>query len=462
MAGAIQPGAIQPGAIQPGAIQPGAIQPGAIQPGAIQPGAIQPGAIQPGAIQPGAIQPGAIKPGAIQPGAIQPSRPLTWLEPYSLELYSQFLRHLVPNFQFMAFRQRTFRAKKAPGSDDADTDAATAPAAASAAPAAARPPKSMSKTSLLSFDDDAEEEDGPMAMAGKKKEKDPKNKSRTVKPSKFGRAQGLPDLPPSAAVSQRSSAGEYSGDRLKELQGEYSGDRLKELQGEYSGDRLKELQGNALRFDSKLLGNGDGGSVPLPLESSIIKLSGSFKAKLGSDDRFQIDSHGLVKPAAPKPPLEVAMALPPPAHPRASSQAGTASAGTAGQLPPPSSAAREDGSDDDSDGIPDQKINQLAKAKRERLRQAHIAPDYIPLGGAAKLVGDYKEARATAKSQSRAQVEDGEEEMGGGEGGMRDKRREHERQSRGAGREREPHASLSGGHSDESAPGLSIVLTSTR
>jgi len=29
----------------------------------------------------------------------------------------------------------------------------------------------------------------------------------------------------------------------------------------------------------------------------------------------------------------------------------------------------------------------LAKAKRERLRRAHLAPDYLPLGGASRLIG---------------------------------------------------------------------------
>lgn len=29
----------------------------------------------------------------------------------------------------------------------------------------------------------------------------------------------------------------------------------------------------------------------------------------------------------------------------------------------------------------------MAKAKRERLRQAHLAPDYVPLGGASRLLG---------------------------------------------------------------------------
>lgn len=37
-----------------------------------------------------------------------------------------------------------------------------------------------------------------------------------------------------------------------------------------------------------------------------------------------------------------------------------------------------------------------AKAKRERLRQAHLAPDYLPLGGASKLLGVTSSAAAGA------------------------------------------------------------------
>lgn len=47
----------------------------------------------------------------------------------------------------------------------------------------------------------------------------------------------------------------------------------------------------------------------------------------------------------------------------------------------------------------------LAKAKRERLRQAHLAPDYVPLGGTAKLL-----ARAGAGAAGRGGPE---QEVGG-------------------------------------------------
>jgi hypothetical protein len=47
-----------------------------------------------------------------------------------------------------------------------------------------------------------------------------------------------------------------------------------------------------------------------------------------------------------------------------------------------------------------QLTNRRAKEKRERLRSAHLAPDYIPLGGAAALSN--KEAAEKLRSRERS------------------------------------------------------------
>jgi GC-rich sequence DNA-binding factor len=51
--------------------------------------------------------------------------------------------------------------------------------------------------------------------------------------------------------------------------------------------------------------------------------------------------------------------------------------------------------------MPDKEMIRLAKAKRERLRQAHLAPDYLPLGGASRLLGASGSAAAAGSSLSR-------------------------------------------------------------
>lgn len=60
-----------------------------------------------------------------------------------------------------------------------------------------------------------------------------------------------------------------------------------------------------------------------------------------------------------------------------------------------------------------------AKAKRERLRQAHLAPDYLPLGGASKLLGVPAAAgsgEAAAGRQYAGSESEGEGDEEGGEG----------------------------------------------
>ncbi|GFR43326.1 hypothetical protein Agub_g4396, partial [Astrephomene gubernaculifera] len=141
-----------------------------------------------------------------------------------------------------------------------------------------------SKLNLLSFEDDG---DDPGFVPKKDSKKDKQRQS------KLARAPALPDLPTEAAShTQRSTAGEYTA------------------------ERLRELQRNAISFSAARLGGpaeegggagaGGGGSEP------VIKLSGSFKpAGAPKDDRFSLpgSSIALVKPAEEE---EEGMALPPP------------------------------------------------------------------------------------------------------------------------------------------------------
>ncbi len=62
--------------------------------------------------------------------------------------------------------------------------------------------------------------------------------------------------------------------------------------------------------------------------------------------------------------------------------------------------------------------HRLAKAKRERLRQAHLAPDYIPLGGATRLLatggaaaGDGSSFKAAEEALGSGSDEEQEEQM---------------------------------------------------
>lgn len=147
--------------------------------------------------------------------------------------------------------------------------------------------------------------------------------------------------------------------------------------GEYTAERLKELQNNAR-------------SVPASAKPAApaFKLSGSFKpAAPPKDDRFQynVSAAAVVRPPAEDLSLQRPssrsrggggapgdMPLPPPSEPPP----------PAAGAPPPSltqqaTAAAAEDEDDESD-IPDEEMIAWAKAKRERLRGAHLAPDYIP------------------------------------------------------------------------------------
>ncbi|KAK9825809.1 hypothetical protein WJX74_009574 [Apatococcus lobatus] len=140
--------------------------------------------------------------------------------------------------------------------------------------------------------------------------------------------------------------------------------------GEYSAERMKELQKNTVRFPG-------GPPAPEPSEPSApsggFKLSGSFKPA-GSETSSAIRIW-----------ITAFKSLGPPSHTQ-----------------PP--AAPED---DSNLGIPNAEIIRQAKEKRERLRSAHLAPDYLPLGGAERLTSQRPEPEGPkAAEQDSASDED--------------------------------------------------------
>ncbi|EFJ52932.1 hypothetical protein VOLCADRAFT_86421 [Volvox carteri f. nagariensis] len=222
-----------------------------------------------------------------------------------------------------------------------------------------------SKLNLLSFEDDGDDP-GFVPKKDSKKEKQ--------RQSKLARAPALQELPTDTAPQT-----------------------LRSTAGEYTAERLKDLQRNAISFSAARLaagngsGSGSGGGAAAegaagPAEP-VIKLSGSFKRTgAAKDDRFSLPGSSIALVLSEEGPAD-AMPLPPPPRPGGPS-------GAPGGLP--SRAAKgsavlgavEEGDEDGDDGdIPDQQTIMAAKAKRERLRQAHLAPDYIPTSGLGLAMG---------------------------------------------------------------------------
>lgn len=142
----------------------------------------------------------------------------------------------------------------------------------------------------------------------------------------------------------------------------------------------------------------------------LIKLSGSFKPP---SDKSQ---GPRPPPAYHKVPLPVrgdatAMPLPPPPRPSGAQSLGQGTE-TNGMATEVNVTGPLDDDDDDLN-IPDEETIRLVKAKRERLRQAHLAPDYVPLGGAGKLTSrDFKlDVPARAEADEGGSDEDLEEHM---------------------------------------------------
>lgn len=291
----------------------------------------------------------------------------------------------------MSGRQRNIR-KKALTSFEADEDEEQAgaggfglPPAAKAAQRVRNKQQKAEKKALLSFEDDAGGEDGGGPTA----------KPKSSKLKGIVRAPGAAAPPPADERAQRVYT-QMSG------------------AGEYTAERLKELQNNAR-------------SVPASAKPAApaFKLSGSFKpAAPPKDDRFQynVSAAAVVRPPAEDLSLQRPssrsrggggapgdMPLPPPSEPPP----------PAAGAPPPSltqqaTAAAAEDEDDESD-IPDEEMIAWAKAKRERLRGAHLAPDYIPTAslppGLSRLRDKKKAEEEVVVAGSGSEGEEAEEEM---------------------------------------------------
>ncbi|KAF8061109.1 TOC34 [Scenedesmus sp. PABB004] len=310
----------------------------------------------------------------------------------------------------MSGKQRKLRTKLS-FADDEEADGAAVGAAPPAPPASAQPARGAQQrpSKLLSFGDDEEELPLGGGGGGGKAKKDKRDRERPAK-SKFHRA-GLGAAPPPAAAPPAAAppAGEYSAERLAELAA--ATQRLP--------SKLKPppaAPSAAAAATAAAAAGGAGGGV--------VKLTGSFKAVHVKDDRFSYSITGAIGRGVSEQQQQQqqpggggggdAMPLPPPPRP-AGGAPGAAAAAAAG-------GGSEEEEEDDADGcLPDAETirrgaaagtpaarpplraprltaapstrarpaphRRLAKEKRERLRQAHLAPDYVPLGGASRLLG---------------------------------------------------------------------------
>ncbi|KAG1674309.1 hypothetical protein FOA52_013498 [Chlamydomonas sp. UWO 241] len=258
----------------------------------------------------------------------------------------------------------------------------------------------IAKAALMSFDEDGE--DGPMSMAGVPKAKKNKEKKRGVL-----RAQTGVELSSSGTeITQRSAAGEYSTDRLRELQRNAIS---------YAGPR-----GDPEGAAAAAAGGGEAG---------IIKVQGSFKVAIAKDDRYTLPSAlAMVRPASHTPEPSASHGATASTEPAAAGGRGRGTAPTQAaqqqqqqqQQAGPSGGGVEDGgaegevympgSDEEDGAIPDAATIKLAKEKRGRLRQAHLAPDYVPLNAITQRGGGLGGARTT-------DGDDGEEGEGCGGSG---------------------------------------------
>ncbi|KAL6746306.1 hypothetical protein V8C86DRAFT_3034818, partial [Haematococcus lacustris] len=337
-------------------------------------------------------------------------------------------------------KQRNFRPRGALSSN-ADEESATqpiAPALKATASSAQAPARKASKGPLLSFEDDG---DTAVPEAQKKKDK-PKSK----------RPQGLPDLP-QAAPAPSAAHGEYTAARLKELQRNALNFSTASFNTQAAGGGGGEggaAQDGQAGSEGVRQGQGQGqGQSDLP----VLKLAGSFKPAVGAsgssrDDRFAVHPTAVQAPRSSSRPDSFqrpsALRPPPAAAPGPPSAGGGAPEGLdvsnqgsrqrdQGRPSQPSKQQQqqqqqaaaggaaqkvvlevEDDEEEDDVCIPSAEMIKLAKAKREALRQARLAPDYVPLGGASRLLAT---GRAATQGLRAVQgEEEGEGRQGSGSG----------------------------------------------
>ncbi|DBA84128.1 TPA: hypothetical protein ACH3X1_006604 [Trebouxia sp. C0004] len=194
--------------------------------------------------------------------------------------------------------------------------------------------KKGSKKPLLSFDD----EDEPQIVPVKR----PPSK---IRPDLKGLKIAYPDV--AKQSTQRSAPGDYSA------------------------EKLLELQRNTVRLPSSKPAVDASQAVPPP----AFKLSGSFKQAGAQTSVPQANTSNSVQARQD---ADDDMPLPPPARPASRPP-----------LPPslPSQARAIPGAADDDDlptfQAPDEDTIRKIKERRARLQHVHMAPDYIPVPGAA-------------------------------------------------------------------------------
>lgn len=140
--------------------------------------------------------------------------------------------------------------------------------------------------------------------------------------------------------------------------------------GDYSAEKLLELQRNTVRLPSSKPAVDASQAVPPP----AFKLSGSFKQ---AGAQTSVPQPNTSNRAHARQDADDDMPLPPPARPACRPP-----------LPPslPSQARANPGAADDDDlptfQAPDEDTIRKIKERRARLQHVHMAPDYIPVAGA--------------------------------------------------------------------------------
>lgn len=177
--------------------------------------------------------------------------------------------------------------------------------------------------------------------------------------------------------------------------------------GEYTADKLRELRKQAISYPVPRAPTED---AQRPVAAPAFKLSGSFKpATAAADDRFQAPE---AKPSVRSIKIEDedsdadAALLPPPPRTAPKSNPIAAAALRQQQQSQAAAAVKAEEPEDDDGFIPNAETIRKAKERRERLRYAQPAPDYVPLASGMAPA----EAAATARPKKGESESDEEGE----------------------------------------------------